>query len=107
MSRRQLLRSMHARELVEWKALETVDPFGQTREDMRSAVLCSLVANAWMKREDGRKFSPKDFMLDFEEAITTETIPQSPEQIERLMTQWVTANNLRWAGQAATRPKEN
>lgn len=36
------------------------------RADFRSSVLCSLVANAWFKKQSGGKFSYKDFMPELQ-----------------------------------------
>ncbi len=51
---------MRSDEFNEWLAFYSVSPFGETRDDMRGAMLCSVVSNVM-----GAKTKPSDYMPDF------------------------------------------
>lgn len=56
-----MLRSMHSRELVEWRAFHTLHPLGEDKDDYRIAVLCMVIANSIAGRKD-RRFTVEQFM---------------------------------------------
>ncbi len=60
----ELLSRISSRELTEWQAYFTVEPFGEDRADLRSAIVACVMASAWCGKK-GRKFTVKDFMPDF------------------------------------------
>jgi hypothetical protein len=51
---------MSSRELTEWIAYNAIQPFGDTRSDLRSAIIASTVANC--HRTSGTPFKVADFM---------------------------------------------
>lgn len=51
---------MSSRELSEWIAYNAIQPFGDTRADLRSAIIASTVANC--HRASGTPFTVSDFM---------------------------------------------
>lgn len=51
---------MSSRELSEWIAFNAIQPFGETRADLRSAIIASTVANC--HRTSGTPFKVADFM---------------------------------------------
>lgn len=64
----QLLAQMSSRELTEWQAFFALEPFGEQRDDLRSAIVAATVANA--SRDAKRRpepFEVGDFMPRFEE----------------------------------------
>lgn len=64
MTVRELLRRIDARELIEWQAFYTLEPFGDERADLRAGVIAATMANAW--RGKGQKAaSPQDFVMKF------------------------------------------
>jgi len=77
MTVRQLLAEMDSRELSEWAAYDLVEPFGPWREDLRSGIVASTVANA-LRGRNGRSYKPTDFLPTFDgsggdgERMTTE-----------------------------------
>ena len=92
---------MPAQELLDWKVLEDIEPWGQRRDDWRFAVLSSVVAKgAGITKADGKtQFTAADFLLDtllepMETAPTKQ--PQSTEQIESMFRMAVAANNAFW-----------
>lgn len=56
----ELEETMSSRELTEWIAYNAVQPFGDTRADLRSAIIASTVANC--HRTSGTPFKVADFM---------------------------------------------
>jgi len=54
-----------SKELSEWQAYYSIEPFGEERADLRNAMLCTLVANA-MRGKNSKAMTIKDFMPDFE-----------------------------------------
>lgn len=64
----QMLASMSSRELSEWVAFYRVEPFGEERADLRSALQTATVAN--MKRGKGKRpFKLSDFLLKFDWSV--------------------------------------
>lgn len=64
MTVRQVLAEMDSRELSEWAAYDLVEPFGPWREDLRSGIVASTVANA-LRGKNGRSYQPTDFVPKF------------------------------------------
>jgi hypothetical protein len=50
-------------EFSRWQAYYKVEPFGEERADMRSAVIASTLAN--IHRGKGKAYTLNDFMIDF------------------------------------------
>ena len=62
-----LLDRLTSRQIAEWMAYYTIEPFGEQRADLRAAIVASTVANA--NRDPAKRrepFSPTDFMPQFE-----------------------------------------
>lgn len=55
---------MDSREFCDWLAYDRVDPFGETRADLRAAMIASVIANA-NRGKSQRAFKVEDFLLDF------------------------------------------
>lgn len=68
-----MLARVDARELAEWEAYYSLDPWGQDRADLRAGTIAAVVANS---RAAGGGFKPSDFMPKY--------MP-SPEQTENDM----------------------
>jgi hypothetical protein len=82
---------MDAAELLEWQHLEGTDPWGQTRDDWRIAHLAAALAGAFgAKKKDGTGLTAADLVVQFH---AREVTPQSPEQIEAMLRDLVTAHN--------------
>ena len=66
MTRREMMRRLDADELLEWEALEQVDPFGQLRDDFRMAFLAEQIGIFFgTKKENGERFRLGDLLLQF------------------------------------------
>lgn len=62
MTVRQLLESLDSREITEWLAYDQIEPFGPQREDLRTGLICSTVANHSLS-PPRQPVRPSDFML--------------------------------------------
>jgi len=68
MSVRQLLQTMDSKELSEWAAFYSIEPFGYFRSaDLPAAIVASTLANCNRTR-NSKTFTPKDFILVGEHA---------------------------------------
>lgn len=63
----QLLGELSSAELTEWMAYEQLEPFGETRADLRAGIVASTVANHGMA-ELKRPARPSDYMPFMEKA---------------------------------------
>ncbi len=81
-------------EFAEWIAFGATDPWWSAREDMRTALLCAVIANA--HRSKGKAFEVSDFMLKFGGRPK-----QTPEQIKATLGQWADRHNRSMSDGAA------
>lgn len=58
---RELLLRLDSRELTEWMAFWQLDPWGDSRADLRAGVIASTIANVH-RGADTRPYKPMDFM---------------------------------------------
>lgn len=104
MTRDRMMREIPAPELDDWFLLELVDPWGQTREDIRAAhQTLHLVAASGAKKTGGGAFTPEDFTLRFnidEPPPAPAKEPQSLERMQMYLMKWAKAINKRF-GKAA------
>ena len=57
----ELEQSLSSSEFTEWMAYFSLQPFGHYREDLRTGILASLIANIH-KDKSRANFKPRDFM---------------------------------------------
>jgi hypothetical protein len=90
------LREVDGQELVTWRVLESIDPFGQKRDDIHYARLMALIANVMgSKKTNSKAWTADDFILDF---TPEEQDPvESAEAIEAIVRRWVDNSNLRFS----------
>jgi len=71
--------------LFEWQRVYELDPFGEERQDIRTATICMTLANAQgMKKRGGGAFKLQDFMPNFgESARSTDIDPMTALEILR------------------------
>ena len=62
MTVRELLDRIDSRELAEWVAFYSLEPFGGYREDLQAGIIASTIANCNRSSRSSRTFSPQDFM---------------------------------------------
>lgn len=58
----ELLARISSAELSEWMAYDSIDPIGKDRGDMQAGIISMVVANSSGAKNEGRAFSPADFM---------------------------------------------
>lgn len=69
----QMLRGLTAKQLIEWRAYDAIEPLGDDRDDYRAASIREMVFNMAVASKDRRPL--KDFLLEWE--------PEDPEEIEQ------------------------
>lgn len=72
-----MLAEMPGAMFVEWMAYAELEPFGETRADLRSGIIASVMANAHRAKE-AKPFKPQDFMPRFGQRGADE--PETDEQ---------------------------
>jgi len=70
-----LLARIDSAELSEWMGFYSIEPFGEERADLRSAIIACTMANAW-RGKNQRPFKVSDFIPNFGEPKE-----QTPEEI--------------------------
>lgn len=76
-----LLAEHTAAEWTEWMAYFMVHPFGETRADLRSAIVACVIANA-NRASHSAPYKPYDFM-PFQEAERTVEVPKTLDEMKR------------------------
>lgn len=61
----ELLDRMSGQELAEWRAFSLLEPFGEERADMRSAMVAQILANV-NRGKDQAPFKLEDFLSGYE-----------------------------------------
>ena len=78
----EMLTRMSSRELSEWMAYATLEPFGEERADLRAGIVASTVANVHRGKGD-KPIPPTDFLPKFWEEEPDDEPPEAlpPEEI--------------------------
>lgn len=72
-----MLEQMPSRLFLEWVAYNNIEPFGETRDDLRAGIISATIANVNRDPKKGPPFTPQDFMPNFEpEEEPVEKIPE-------------------------------
>lgn len=58
----QLLDEISSKELTQWFAYYSIEPFDDQRGDIRSAIVAATVANVAPRKKGGRSYHPRDFL---------------------------------------------
>jgi hypothetical protein len=62
-----MLRSMSSRQFYEWRAYAAVEPFDETRDDLRAASIARIIAEVNRNpKKRSKAFQIEDFMLSFD-----------------------------------------
>ncbi len=61
----QAQREIDSHEFASWQAYDRIDPFGQDRSDLRTAMVSATIANV-NRSSKTKPFQPADFMPTFE-----------------------------------------
>src|SRR5262245_10922803 len=63
MTRAELRARMSIREMKEWAVLESIEPYGEMGNYLRTATVCALLANIHRDpKKRNNEFTPADFM---------------------------------------------
>ena len=63
----ELLRGMSSAEMAEWMAYAMIEPFGESRADLRMGIIASLLANIHRDPKKRRQaYKPEDFIPQFQ-----------------------------------------
>jgi hypothetical protein len=79
MTVRGLLSQIDARELKEWQIFSMIEPFGEERQDLRSAMVCATLANV-NRGKNQPAYKLDDFMLRFDPKPE-----QSPDEMKAIL----------------------
>ncbi len=72
-----MLRSITANQLIEWMQYDILEPFGEWRDDWRSAEIVTMLAN--VNRDSKKRKEPykvSDFLPRFGERVTEDLKPK-------------------------------
>lgn len=79
MSVREAQQRVSSREFAEWMAYYRLEPFGELRHDLQSAIIASVIANVNRNpKKHAKPFKVDEFMPDF--GTPEEEEPMTPEQ---------------------------
>lgn len=67
----ELQSRMTSAEFQEWRAYYQIEPFGDLRADFRSGILCSIVSNLMLGKDD-EPATPMDFVIHDDRGAETE-----------------------------------
>ena len=87
MSLRRCMREVDAREFREWQAEYRIEPWGDVREDLRSGVVASTIANV-NRRRGSQPFKATDFCLEFGPPP-----PKTTRQLQAVMDSFMVGHN--------------
>lgn len=79
-----MLAGMTGRQVAEWRAYYQIEPFGEYRADLRSAIIASTFANCFSRK----RFKVEDFMPEFGPRRR-----QSVEEMKAIFSLFVQAHN--------------
>jgi len=86
MTVKELLARIDSRELTEWMAYYSLEPWGTEPEDLRAGIIASTIANVNRDQKKQRKpFTPKDFMPVWDRPPKQE---QTPEEQRKIIEMW-------------------
>lgn len=77
---------MTSAELTAWIAYDNLEPFGESRADLRAGIIASTTYN--VNRGKGRAMQPVDFMPKFE---VTDRVKKTPEQVWQVLQSYTNA----------------
>lgn len=82
-----MLRELTSSEVVEWEAFYRIDPWGEDRADLRSAIVAYTVASAHTRK--GKKLKLSQFIPDYEKAYLKKAgVPMGDQQFAKNLLDW-------------------
>ena len=83
----ELLARVSSRELTEWMAFASLEPFGPLQDDSRAGVIAATVANVHRDPKKGRPLRPEQFFPSLKGGGKRER-RQSPQQQLAIIEMW-------------------
>ena len=79
-----MLSEITSAQFAEWLAYSRIEPWGEERDDLRTGILASMIAN--MFRDKGKKpAKPSDFILNFEPEDEQTRVQRMIESVRRTL----------------------
>lgn len=77
-----MLRSITAKQFLEWQAYARLEPFNELRDDYRAASIAQMVYNMAVAKAKDRKHDVSEFLLTWKEVDpkTTVKLPPGPRK---------------------------
>lgn len=75
----ELSRRLSYRELIEWNAYFTLEPFGPARDNLHAGILAAVILNLFKGKTD-KAADPLDFLLQLPEPKEPQSTPAMMEQ---------------------------
>lgn len=79
------IESIPAREMMEWRAMYDIEPWGERRADLRAGIVASTTYN--VNRGKGPAASATEFMPDFEE--------KKPQSVAEMQARFLTVSGAK------------
>lgn len=87
----ELLARISSRELSEWMAYYSVEPWGAERDNLHAGIVASATINVWRGEKD-EPVNAQDFMLQFGE---DEKQPVSADELYGMFQTWALLNGAK------------
>jgi len=80
------LNNISSKEFAYWEVYNTLDPFGEDREDYRAGIVASTVLNASRTNKKDKVWKPEEFIPKFgkEQKVNKQTVEQQLKIVEML-----------------------
>ena len=79
-----MLSEITSAQFAEWMAYSRLEPWGEDRDDLRTGIVASVIANS--NRGKGKKpYKPQDFMPDFEPEDEAAAIERIRENLRKTL----------------------
>ena len=84
MTVRELENRISSRELAEWMAYYSIEPFGEQREDYRAGLVAATVANCAGAGKKNKALQPADFIPIYTQPKKMSMIDRRQEQLSQM-----------------------
>lgn len=86
----ELLARVSSRELSEWMAYYSIEPFGAERDNLHAGIIASATVNLW-RNADEEPVKPQDWQLQF--GAQDDVMPGKDSDLYALVKTWAVLNN--------------
>ena len=93
MTVKELLERIDSKELSEWAAYHSLEPFGYLRSDLQAGIVASTMANCNRTKNSQKAFTPIDFMPIIANAQNKDKEPMDESDMIAVMRQFAEGNN--------------